>query len=401
LHRTETGTAAASKVLLPELASTVAAARKAVDQAEVSTSLCVVAFFDLANSTAMKLSAGHAVGSRAAMTFTRMVTTVVAQCGGLVVKELGDGVLCRFSDPAQAVRAALNVKEAAFQLSTPASCGLTVGQVSSYQGNLGLTDMIGDTVDRCARIQAMAASGQVLIDQPMYEVVRSHLKDISRVHLGREAAEVETKGVGPMRLWEVSLQKLGVTTVATPFAVHAGGRLTIREKVQFMRLAREEVIEIGTGLTSFAKYFTGQKPGEFRDHLREFFKRGVSLHCYALDPTYEPGVAYLRSLGDDSYEQEMVRARELILRERTECIRLTLPGQLEYYTYSQVPDFHCLGVDVGDPMNGRILFSPYLGELSRAECPVHQLSRQSFPELYDKYLSAILSVRDASTLVSG
>jgi hypothetical protein len=97
----------------------------------------------------------------------------------------------------------------------------------------------------------------------------------------------------------------------------------------------------------------------------------------------------------------MMRARELILRERTECIRLTLPGQLEYHTYSQVPDFHCLGVDVGDPMNGRILFSPYLGELSRSECPVHQLSRQSFPELYDKYLAAIQSVCDASTPVPG
>jgi hypothetical protein len=57
------------------------------------------------------------------------------------------------------------------------------------------------------------------------------------------------------------------------------------------RHARSEIIEIGTGLTSFASDFTGMRADEFRDPVRELLRQGGTLKCFALGSGCEPGLA--------------------------------------------------------------------------------------------------------------
>ncbi len=235
----------------------------------------------------------------------------------------GDGILCRFERPLDACVAALNVKTVTYQLDAQASYGLTIGQASSYPRLDGGEDLVGYAVDGCSRIKSLACPGQVLVDDALLRTVRSYLVDHREVLIGAEF-DVEAKGVGPLKLWELSVRDLGLTgRIATPFVIHSGGRLPIREKVQFMRNGTHEITEIGTGLTSFAKYINGQRPDEFRDPLREQYRRGVTLRCYALDPDYGPGRDYLREQGDTHYEQEMESARRAILDERGRPTRCT------------------------------------------------------------------------------
>lgn len=355
-----------------------------------------VGFFDLSGSTSLKLQKGHSAGAEAAMRFIALSTYVVRHFDGVIVKETGDGVLCYFTDPLGACRAALNLKAAADSVGLPATFGLTLGRVSRYQTSLGTEDLLGDAVDRCSRIQGLANSGQVLVDGAMHEIVKSHLKDFRDILVGREF-RADAKGVGTIDLWEISLRNLGlVGNVATPLTIHARGRLSIDEKVQFMSLAQTEILEIGIGLTSFARYFTGQKPDEFQRPIRELIKNGVAVRCYALDLSYVPGRVYLAEQGDEDYERDMERARQALLEEGKNCRRSGYAGSVEYLTYRQIPEFHCLGVDVDDQVNGRILLSPYLPGLSRAACPVYQVSRTSDRELYEKYLTAINAIRESS-----
>lgn len=180
-----------------------------------------------------------------------------------------------------------------------------------------------------------------------------------------------------------------VGRIATPFLVHAGGRLPVREMIQFMDHAQQEIIEIGTGLASFAKYFTSMRADEFRDPLRQMLKRGITLKCFALDPDYEPGIAYLREQGDEHYALEVESARRRIMAERRACASLGYQGKIEYHLYRRIPSFYCLCVDPKDRANGRMEFSPYVGGHSRSAYPVQQLSRQSYRDLYDKYLTSV------------
>lgn len=349
----------------------------------------VVGFFDLSRSVDMKVIHGHEIGTEAALRFVAAAARLVGLVGGKVVQKFGDGILCTFVSAVDACKAALNVKAMAYELDLQSSCGLTLGQLSSYSRPDGIEELFGEAVDRCARIQALASPGQVLMDDTLLKVVRSHLASLPEVLVG-SGFEVEAKGVGPLRLHELSTHELRlVGRIATPFLVHAGGRPPVREMVQFMQHAQHEIIEIGTGLTSFAKYFTGMRADEFRDPLRQMLKRGVTLKCFALDPDYEPGMAYLHEQGDRHYAQEMESARRLIMAERRECSSLGYHGKIEFYLYRRIPSFYCLCVDPEDLANGRMEFSPYLGGHFRSAYPVQQLSRQSYPDLYEKYLTSI------------
>ena len=48
-------------------------------------------------------------------------------------------------------------------------------------------------------------------------------------------------------------------------------------------------------------------------------------------------------------------------------------------------------------LDGRMLLSPYLPGLQRAECPVFQVSRTANRELFDKYWIAIQEIQRRST----
>jgi class 3 adenylate cyclase len=386
-------------VLIPQLSEIISSLDSQAQAEQPSPILQTVAFFDLSGSTSLKLTKGHAVGTAASLRFMIAASQISKACGGVVVKELGDGLLARFDDPVDGCRAALNLKALCRKSGILASMGLTIGRVSLYGERSGIRDIQGDAIDRCARIQSLAYPGQILIDEALYDVAKTHLVDLPDVAVGAEF-QADARGIGRLRLWEISLQRLGlVNRIMTPFQVYPAGRMSIEEKVQFMSRAETEVVEIGTGLTAFAKYFTGQKPAEWRSPVRELLRRGVFVRCYAADPEYPATKAYLDDCGDTDYEEDSKRARRMIIRERNECIAQNLPGALEYNVYRRVPEFHCICVDGNDPVNGRILISPYLPGVSRSECPVYQVSAIADRELYAKYLAAIREIQNGGTEV--
>lgn len=192
-----------------------------------------IAFFDLVGSTARKLSEGHLAGVLAARTHNDTCRAVVERLGGEVIKELGDGVLAVFSDPLQAVLAAVNARAAlALTDGLQTKIGLTLGRVERVR--LGeVDDVLGAAVDRCTRLQSAAGPNQIVLDSPLVDAVRSYIGDYRDLQLaGPEPLALA--GLGPTSLY--TLLDAYVTTpreVKRPFSWNETGRMLVTEKAQF------------------------------------------------------------------------------------------------------------------------------------------------------------------------
>jgi class 3 adenylate cyclase len=385
---------------IPQLGELVDAARKeAEDVAQHASSLQVIAFFDLSDSTRAKMTVGNAAASRAVLTFTSLASSITARFGGQVIKTLGDGVLATFSDPLAACRTALNLRYATHELlRLKMTAGLTSGRPLSVALDGHREDVLGDVVDRAARIQSLARPGQVLIDAALHSQIRADIAGQRGWKIDSAPRRTHAKGIGTIELFEVCLDTRWrlKKELATPFDLITSGRPSLSEKLALINNAKSEIIEIGIGLTSFAQYFTGQKPEEFRDPIRQLVRTGVNLKCFALDFGHEPGRAWLAEQDNPDYPEEAVIARRRIEGEGRHYSYEEYRGGMYYHTYRRIPEFWCLGVDVDDALDGRMFFAPYLMGVPRSALPVVQVSRTSNPELYEKYLDSVHALRAAS-----
>jgi class 3 adenylate cyclase len=358
--------------------------------------LRVIAFFDLSGSTRAKIALGNTRASQAALTFTSLAGSVSARFGGRVLKTLGDGALAMFDDPMDACRAALNLRQATHELlELEMTAGLTSGRPLTISFGDNHEDVLGDAVDRAARIQSLALPGQVLIDSTLHSQVRADISARPDWELDLHPRRTHAKGIGPIDLYELCLRghwRLK-RELATPFDLITSGRPTLSEKLALINNAKSEIIEVGIGLTSFAQYFTGQKPEEFRDPIRQLVRGGVNLKCFALDFGYEPGRTWLEEQGNPDYPEEAAIARRRLEEEGKFYRYEEYRGRLSYHTYRRVPEFWCLAVDADDAVDGRMFFAPYLMGVPRSAMPVVQVSRTSRPELYEKYLHSIRALR--------
>ena len=358
-----------------------------------------VAFFDISGSTAAKLERGNIDAVKESFVFTSLASRIVAERGGSPVKSLGDGLLVTFPDPMSACRTALEIRRVADEeLDLSIKAGMTVGRPIAVEVN-GTADVLGDVVDRAARIEGLANQGQILMDEPMFSQIQADLAGQDVIVFDEAPRNATAPGIGPISLREVALKGAWnlKKSLATPFYLNASGRPSLEEKLALVANAETEIVEIGIGLTSFARYFDGQKPSEFRDPLRLLGRKGVHLRCYALDQSHSAGMAWLDEQGDADYASDAARARSALIDESGHWRREHYRGKLEYLTYERVPEFWCLGVDLDDPLNGRMFYAPYLMNTGRSRNPVVQVSRLSNPELYETYLRTVDCVREAST----
>lgn len=137
-----------------------------------------VLFVDLSGFTALSRALDPEALGAVVDDFMALVRDKVESFGGLLDKQVGDGALAVFGAPRaygddalRAARAALAILEAMPALRSPvdrplsAHAGIAMGEVVSG-GDHGT---IGDAVNLAARLDALAADGQVLIDQALHE----------------------------------------------------------------------------------------------------------------------------------------------------------------------------------------------------------------------------------------
>jgi len=177
---------------------------------------CIM-FTDLESSTEYKRSMGHTKGYMRNRLFCDLCEDAVRQHNGQVVKRLGDGVMVVFEHAIDAVMASMLIKRSIAGHrkrlkkvvgSMHYRIGITCGYVKEIPGKP--KDYIGHAMDKGARIQTHARRNQILIDEIMYGLIHTKIRDYSADILIGAPKNKTLKGVGVSTLYEVSPKQMGL-----------------------------------------------------------------------------------------------------------------------------------------------------------------------------------------------
>jgi len=153
-----------------------------------------VAFIDLTDYTRLTEEQGDEQAVRTVVRLGELAESSARDHRGRVVKLLGDGVLMVFPDPADALRASVEIAASMLAEGLPAThAGIHAGPIIDRDG-----DVFGSTVNVAARIGARAVAGEILVTDELRPLVGE--VDVEFEPVG----ETELKGVSrPIVLFRV------------------------------------------------------------------------------------------------------------------------------------------------------------------------------------------------------
>ena len=129
-------------------------------------------FTDLRGSTALYERVGDAAAFNIVREHFAFLGSIVRDHDGAVVKTIGDAVMASFGDPADAVRAALDVQAriADFNRANPADRALAIKLGVHVGGSVMVSlndrlDYFGSTVNMAARLQGQSAGGDIVLSR--------------------------------------------------------------------------------------------------------------------------------------------------------------------------------------------------------------------------------------------
>jgi class 3 adenylate cyclase/pimeloyl-ACP methyl ester carboxylesterase len=133
----------------------------------VSSTFATVVFTDLVGSTAKEAELGDEAWRGVLDRHDRLGAELFAGRGGRLVKQTGDGLLATFPDPADAVEAALALSRELADLGLPIRAGVHAGRVEVRDDG----DLSGITVNIAARVEGLAAPGEVLVSRTVRDLL--------------------------------------------------------------------------------------------------------------------------------------------------------------------------------------------------------------------------------------
>ncbi len=141
---------------------------------EVSVGRVTLMFTDLRGSTALYTDIGDAAAYHLVREHFAFLARIVRSHGGAVVKTIGDAIMAAFSDPADALRAALEAQRevGAFNRSEGGQnlvikLGLHEGPCIAVTLN-GRLDYFGTSVNMAARLQAQSRGDDVVLSKEIF-----------------------------------------------------------------------------------------------------------------------------------------------------------------------------------------------------------------------------------------
>ncbi len=177
---------------------------------------CIM-FTDLVGSTQYKREMGHTKGFMRNRMFCDICEQAVNRNQGVVVKRLGDGVMAVFETAMDAVLAAMLMvssleadRKKLKKIVGRMDCriGITCGYVKEIPGPT--KDYIGHAMDKGARIEGIAKTNQVLIDEIVYGLIHTKIRDYADDIVIGPPRNLTLKGVGVSTLYEVSPKERGL-----------------------------------------------------------------------------------------------------------------------------------------------------------------------------------------------
>ena len=157
------------------------------------------------------------------LTISREIhTKLIDQFSGILIKEMGDGMLISFDLASDAVRCAIEIQKESKEQDIPLKIGIHEGEMV-FEGN----DVLGDGVNIASRLQAATQNGCISISDSVYKDVKNKAdiktRFIDEMHFKNVDETVKVyrvccEEVAAKELVEVALVKEGKKSIAVlPF----------------------------------------------------------------------------------------------------------------------------------------------------------------------------------------
>jgi class 3 adenylate cyclase len=271
-----------------------------------------VLFCDVVGSTAIGDRSDPEVVRALMSDYFDRVRGVLERHGGTVEKFIGDAVMAVFGVPVlheddalRAVRAAHEIRGVLADLEIPARVGVNTGEVVAHPGDTFVT---GDAVNVAARLEQHAASGDVLIGDSTYHLVKGAV-------VAEATAPLVVKGkLDPVPAWRLA----SVTEAASGFTRRLDTPMIGREIER--NLLREALARADRERRCHLFTLLGQ-PGVGKSRLvAELVAESAGVaaalvgHClpYGEGITYWPVAEIVRSAARIDDADNRTRAHELL-----------------------------------------------------------------------------------------
>ncbi|MGI9585105.1 MAG: alpha/beta fold hydrolase [Acidimicrobiia bacterium] len=124
----------------------------------VRRTYAAVLFTDIVGSTSESLAEGDARWKEKLEAHDRNVEAVISECGGLVIKSTGDGILATFAMPSDAINAAVALRTRLLSFEVRIRAGIHAGEIETRD-----TDISGSVVNLAARTMDAAPAEQIFV----------------------------------------------------------------------------------------------------------------------------------------------------------------------------------------------------------------------------------------------
>jgi len=150
----------------------------------VKTGFLTILFADIARSTQIYETLGDSSAQNLISACLFLLSKVVAQCQGKVVKTIGDEVLCTFSNADDAVKAARAMHYAVDQMPVVDKSGLFPPniRVGIHTGHVVIKgkEVVGDAVTVASRMVGLAKQRQIITTEQTINLLKPEYQAISR-----------------------------------------------------------------------------------------------------------------------------------------------------------------------------------------------------------------------------
>jgi class 3 adenylate cyclase len=206
-----------------------------------------ILFADVCDSTGITEAMGDVASRKYIAAVLSELEGVTARSGGVVVKTIGDEIMCAFEHPPQALSAAVDMQRA-MAARPPVNGILSRIKIGVHSGPVLLEreDVFGDVVNVAARIVALAAAEQVLTTGDTLDGLTIH--DVPFRSLGRHHVRGRDEGLHLCEvLWRGDTSTL--TAVAPKLEALPTPEIAFRMGDQALRMTADstEPITLGRG----------------------------------------------------------------------------------------------------------------------------------------------------------
>ena len=152
---------------------------------EQPTTTLAILFADISGSTRLYETLGDALARQRVADCLSVLTEAIQQCGGTVIKTIGDEVMSTFPSAEVGVRAACAMQESLAERAALSKTPLTI-RVGLHYGPalIEAGDVFGDVVNLAARIVGLAKANQILTSRQTVDSLPETMRTMTR-HVDR------------------------------------------------------------------------------------------------------------------------------------------------------------------------------------------------------------------------